>query len=101
MPLYWHISMTPTKDTTDASYDGLGAVLSHVPQTEPLEAFTYASRTMSQAKKNYSVSEQEVLGVVWAVETFDAYLDSRKSLKVITDHNALSGLFKMKTPEGG
>lgn len=36
--------------------------------------------------------------MVWAVETFDAYVGAQKPVTVITDHNALCGLLKMKNP---
>lgn len=70
------------------------------PDDELLQLLAYASRALSKAGKNYSVSEQGILAVVWAVEKFDAYVGAPKPFRVITDHNALCGLFKMKNPAG-
>ena len=45
------------------------------------------------AQKNYSTTEQEILGVIKAVEHFRQYLISSK-FKIRTDHQALIFLLK-------
>nr|GEX82181.1 reverse transcriptase domain-containing protein [Tanacetum cinerariifolium] len=50
----------------------------------------YASKTMTQAEKNYTTTEKEMLAVVYAFEKFRSYLIMNKSI-VYTDHSALKG----------
>nr|GFB53358.1 reverse transcriptase domain-containing protein [Tanacetum cinerariifolium] len=49
----------------------------------------YASKTMNQAKANYTTTEKEMLVVVYAFEKFRSYLIMNKSI-VYTDHSALN-----------
>nr|GEV46459.1 reverse transcriptase domain-containing protein [Tanacetum cinerariifolium] len=55
----------------------------------------YASKTMNQAKTNYTTTEKEMLAVVYAFEKFCSYLIMNKSI-VYTDHLALKYLFSKK-----
>nr|GFB62946.1 reverse transcriptase domain-containing protein [Tanacetum cinerariifolium] len=55
----------------------------------------YASKTMNQAKANYTTTEKEMLAVVYAFEKFRSYLIMNKSI-VYTDHSALKYLFAKK-----
>nr|GEX86657.1 reverse transcriptase domain-containing protein [Tanacetum cinerariifolium] len=55
----------------------------------------YASKTMNQAKTNYTTTEKEMLVVVYAFEKFRLYLIMNKSI-VYTDHSALKYLFSKK-----
>nr|GEX99617.1 reverse transcriptase domain-containing protein [Tanacetum cinerariifolium] len=50
----------------------------------------YASKTMNQAKTNYTTTKKEMLAVVYAFEKFRSYLIMNKSI-VYTDHSALKG----------
>lgn len=85
---------------TDASGESLGAVLHQIAKDGRYHVVAYASRSLLKAEKNYSVSEQEIVAVVRAVEKFDTYVSGPKIFEVITDHNALCGLFKMKNVKG-
>nr|GEZ11646.1 reverse transcriptase domain-containing protein [Tanacetum cinerariifolium] len=55
----------------------------------------YASKTMNQAEKNYTMTEKEMLAVVYAFEKFCSYLIMKKSI-VYSDHSALKYLFTKK-----
>ncbi|GFX50909.1 retrovirus-related Pol polyprotein from transposon 297 [Trichonephila clavipes] len=78
----------PFELLTDASSIGVGAVLN--PDQRPV---VFASRTLSAAERNYTVTEREreCLAVGWALNKFRTYLASLQS-KVITDHAALTHL---------
>lgn len=82
---------------TKVSGEGLVAVPSQISEDGRCNVIAFASRSLLKAEKNYSVSDQEILLVVWAVEKFDTtYIGGPKTFKVITDHNAPCGLFRMK-----
>ena len=59
---------------TDASISGLGAVLSQMQLDKKLHPVAYASRSLSAAEQNYSITELETLAVVWALDKFHTYL---------------------------
>ncbi|GFX49188.1 retrovirus-related Pol polyprotein from transposon 297 [Trichonephila clavipes] len=71
---------------TDASSIGVGAVLNQ--EQRPV---VFASRTLSAAEKNYTVTERECLAVVWALNKLRTYLDSLP-IKVVTEHAAFTHL---------
>jgi RNase H-like domain found in reverse transcriptase/Reverse transcriptase (RNA-dependent DNA polymerase)/Integrase zinc binding domain len=79
--------------TTDGSRSGLGAVLSNGNG----RAIAYASRALNSAEKNYSVTEIELLGNVWAVKHFRPYLFGRQ-FEIRTDHRPLVYLFSQVDP---
>nr|GFB94142.1 retrovirus-related Pol polyprotein from transposon 17.6 [Tanacetum cinerariifolium] len=60
----------------------------------------YASKTMNQAKANYTTTEKEMLAVVYAFEKFHSYLIMNKSI-VYTDHFTLKYLFAKKDAKAG
>nr|GFA36194.1 reverse transcriptase domain-containing protein [Tanacetum cinerariifolium] len=78
----------------DASNYAVGAVLGQRIEKHFL-AIHYASKTMNQAKANYTTTEKEMLAVVYAFEQFHSYLIMNKSI-VYTDHSALKYLFAKK-----
>ncbi|GJX60045.1 reverse transcriptase domain-containing protein [Tanacetum coccineum] len=77
-----------------ASFFAIGAVLGqhHEKHFRPIH---YASKTMNEAKLHYTMTEKEMLAVVYAFEKFRSYLILNKSI-VYTDHSALKYLFAKK-----
>ena len=59
---------------TDASGQGLGAVLEQEQADGRLHTIAYASQTLSTAESRYGIADLEALVVVWAAKHFRAYL---------------------------
>ena len=75
---------------TDASIQGIGAVLSTVRDREE-RPLGYFSRKLMTAESNYTVSELECLAVVRAVDAFAIHLHGRE-FRIINDQRALTAL---------
>ena len=84
---------------TDASIDGLGAVLAQRKADNLVHPIAYASRTLLAHERNYGISELEGLGVVWTVKHFRHYLYGHKC-DVYTDHEAHKALINTPHPSG-
>ena len=80
---------------TDASISGVGAVLMQYQEDQKLHPVAYASRSLSAAERNYSITELETLAVVWALSRFHPYLYGQ-SVTVVTDHAAVRAI--LETP---
>jgi len=74
--------------TTDASNEGLGAVLSQG-EIEKGLPIALASRSLNKAERNYSTTENELLAIVWGIRYFRQYLHGTK-FTVVTDHKPLT-----------
>ncbi|GJV96822.1 reverse transcriptase domain-containing protein [Tanacetum coccineum] len=74
----------------DASDFAIGAVLGQR-KTKHFQPIHYASKTMTEAQIHYTMTEKEMLAVVYAFEKFRPYLVLSKSI-VYTDHSALKYL---------
>uniref|UniRef100_A0AAQ4RI62 Gypsy retrotransposon integrase-like protein 1 n=1 Tax=Gasterosteus aculeatus aculeatus TaxID=481459 RepID=A0AAQ4RI62_GASAC len=83
---------------TDASGDGVGAVLSQAgPEGERVVA--YYSKALNKAERRYCVTRRELLAVVFAARHFKYYLCGRP-FTVRTDHASLQWLMTFREPEG-
>ena len=81
---------------TDASKEGLGAVLSQKQEDGQFHLVTYSSRVLTTHEKNYHSTKLEFLTLKWAVtEHFKEYLLYQPFL-VKTDNNPLT--YIMSTP---
>ena len=83
---------------TDASQEGLGAVLSQVKNGQE-KVVSYYSSKLTAAERNYCVTRKELLAVVKSLEHFHPYLHGAK-FTIRTDHAALRWLKNLKAPEG-
>ena len=81
---------------TDASDQALGAVLQQE-QDGVIKVIGYASRSLSDAERNYCTTRKELLGVIYGLKQYRQFLLARKCFVIRTDHAALTHL--MRTPE--
>jgi hypothetical protein len=82
---------------TDASISGIGAVLMQTQEDQKLHPVAYASRSLSAAERNYSITELETLAVVWALTKWHHYLYGQ-AVTVVTDHAAVRAILETPNP---
>ncbi|VDO05239.1 unnamed protein product [Haemonchus placei] len=73
---------------TDASGEGLGAVLCQEGDDLFLHPIMFASKGLTKAEKNYHITDLEALAVVFALEKF--------YFLVHTDHQPLTCLLRLR-----
>lgn len=83
----------------DASDVGLGCVLSQLDSESREVPVAFASRTLSRTERRYTATEKECLAVLFGVQKFRPYVEGTH-FYVITDHNSLLWLHRLKDPVG-
>ena len=84
---------------TDASHQGLGAILSQEQEDGSIHPVAYASRALSPQEVRYGITELETLAVVWAMSHYKSYLYGN-SVTVFTDHSAIKAILQTPNPTG-
>ncbi|MBW0491572.1 hypothetical protein O181_031287 [Austropuccinia psidii MF-1] len=96
-PILSHFNTSlPTIVDTDTSDYALGSVLSQLNDSgkHPIEFYTC---TLLPAELNYEIHEKELLGIVWALKHWRAFLLSlSNSFEVLTDHSSLQYFMSSK-----
>ena len=85
--------------TTDASLDGIGAVLSQEDIEGKERTLAYYSRKLNHAEKNYPVFHLEGLAIKTALQKWRYYLLGHEIL-VRSDNQPIIAVFKSKQCEG-
>ena len=83
----------------DASDLSLGTTLYQEDEEGQHLVISFASRTLNQCEKNYSVTEKELLSVVFACSKFRTYILGYQ-VTVRTDHKSISFLRRCKLSHG-
>ena len=74
----------------DASDFAIGVVLRQREYGKPYVIY-YVSKTLNEAKRNYTTTKKQLLAVVFALDKFRAYLVG-SFIVVFTDHSTLKYL---------
>uniref|UniRef100_A0A1X7UAH6 Reverse transcriptase RNase H-like domain-containing protein n=1 Tax=Amphimedon queenslandica TaxID=400682 RepID=A0A1X7UAH6_AMPQE len=80
---------------TDASGEGLGAVLELIQDDGTSHSIAYASSTVSPHERRYGITELEALGAVRTLKHFRAHIWGHKTT-LYTDHSLVRSLFYAK-----
>ena len=82
---------------TDASGDGISAVLSQRDEKGVERIVCCASRTLNNDEKKWSIPHLEALAIIWGCETYRPYVIGQK-FTVETDHGSLRWLLETTQP---
>lgn len=82
----------------DSSDTGLGGVLIQKINDEE-RVIAYASKTLSRSERNFSVTERELLAVIFSIDKFRPWIEGTR-FTVVTDHASLLWLNNMQNPAG-
>jgi hypothetical protein len=83
----------------DASGEAVGSTLSQLDENGHDHPIHFANKQLTSAEKNYNVTEQEGLAVIFSLKKFRHYLMGYKA-KIVTDHKALTYLVNKPNPSG-
>jgi hypothetical protein len=79
----------PVVVQTDASTEGLGAVL--LQEGRPI---CYGSRSLTESEKNYAPIELELLAILYGMQKFDQFVFGNPDVTIHTNHSPLESIFK-------
>ena len=82
----------PITLASDATWYGLGCVLSHIIPDRTERPIAFASRTLNSAENGYSQIDKKAMSIVWSVKRLKMYLVGR-NFTLITDHRPLLSIF--------
>ena len=85
---------------TDASYTGLGFILTQKKANGKEHPIRYGGRKLSLSERNYIITDLECLNIIYAIRKTNQYF-GQKTLTLITDHKALETLRKYELPAIG
>ncbi|MBW0532650.1 hypothetical protein O181_072365 [Austropuccinia psidii MF-1] len=86
-PIISHFNPSlPTIVETDASDYALVSVLIQVSDSGKY-LISFDSRKLLPAELNYEIRDKELLGIVWALKSWSAFLLSLSSFEVLTNHS--------------
>ncbi|MBW0517664.1 hypothetical protein O181_057379 [Austropuccinia psidii MF-1] len=92
---HFNPSLTTIVETNASDY-AMGAVLSQVNASVKLP-IAFDSRKLLPAELNYEIHDKELLGIVWALKRWRAFLLSvSNSFEVLTDHSSLQYFMSSK-----
>ena len=100
-PILRHFNQDlPIEIHVDASKRGLGAcMMQPCPETKKNYAVAYASRTLTKTEQHYSVSERELLAVVFACQRWRNFVFG-VPFTVVSDHTALKSASTIDSKTG-
>ncbi|UYV65369.1 K02A2.6-like [Cordylochernes scorpioides] len=88
----------PSKLYTDASEQGLGAILAQKHPDGRERVVSYFPKRLNPTQSRYTATELECFSIIEAVRHFNNYLD--KPFQIVNDHSALKWLLNHKNPGG-
>jgi len=81
--------------TCDASENAIGSILGQRDEENREYANNNSSKLLTPAERNYTISEKELLPIIFGITAKRMYLMGRK-FTVVTDHSALIWLLSLK-----
>ncbi len=75
--------------STDASNNGIGAVLLQEQPDDSLRPSSYYAKTLNKAKRKYPIYDQELLDIAAALNEYRIYIEGCARFVAITDHRPL------------